>query len=86
MVQQPSLLVNPTEPSEEDEKLRLIPQDDEDQGINLDSVERRLALTCNLLSCSLLSFMSHYVEKASHLLSVQKVHVSVFCDTLSSIF
>lgn len=34
MVQQSSLLVNPVEPNELDEKLRLIPQDDEDQGIN----------------------------------------------------
>ncbi|KAK4016726.1 putative inorganic phosphate cotransporter isoform X1 [Daphnia magna] len=32
MVQQSSLLVNPVEPNELDEKLRLIPQDDEDQG------------------------------------------------------
>nr|SVE70650.1 EOG090X0C7N [Daphnia similis] len=32
MVQQSSLLVNPVEPNEIDEKLRLIPQDDEDQG------------------------------------------------------
>nr|SVE75986.1 EOG090X0C7N [Daphnia hispanica] len=38
MVQQSSLLVNPTEHNEVDEKLRLIPQDDEDQVI-LDSLK-----------------------------------------------